>query len=93
MKTTGSPKRPPFVLSNESQKSVSQTLHEMTDQGHIPNSWTTSNLRHCFEHPSFLKAHDWLLLAGPVGKYVLQVRFCSARNALYFIENALCQQQ
>ena len=31
------------------------------------------NLQYCFDHPSYLKAHDWLLLAGPIGKYILRV--------------------
>ena len=74
LKATGNPKPYPFVLPTEAQKQVSHILSDMTDEGHIPNGWGTKNLPHCFEHPGYLKAHDWLLLAGPIGKYALQVR-------------------
>jgi hypothetical protein len=76
IKATGGPKKPAFVLPNEAQKHVSQTLSNLTSAGHIPKGWSTKSLHHCFEHPGFLKAHDWLLLAGPVGKYALQVQSC-----------------
>ena len=72
-KATVNKHKHPFVLSNEQQKQVAQTLSSIRDEGHIPIGWSTLNLQHCFEHPSYLKAHDWLLLAGPIGKYVLQV--------------------
>ena len=65
-----------FVLPNDAQKQVSKLLRDLTSEGRIPRGWSTANLHHCFAHPSFLKAHDWLLLAGPIGKYVLQVRHC-----------------
>jgi hypothetical protein len=76
LKATGSKQKYSFVLPMEAQKQVSQTLSNMTSDGHIPKGWSTANLHHCFEHPSFLKAHDWLLLAGPIGKYALQVGHC-----------------
>jgi len=77
LKTVGSKQKYPFVLPIEAQRKVSQTLRDVTSLGHIPKFWSTANLHHCFEHPSFLKAHDWLLLAGPIGKHVLQVQSCS----------------
>lgn len=81
IKATGGPKKPAFVLPNEAQKHVSQTLSNLTSAGHIPKGWSTKSLHHCFEHPGFLKAHDWLLLAGPVGKYALQVQSCYEKLA------------
>lgn len=50
------------------------TLSRLQQDGHIPKGWSTQNLQYCFAHPSYLKAHDWLLLAGPIGKYALQVK-------------------
>ena len=65
----------PFVLTKEQQSNISHTLASVRDEGaHIPRGWSSLNLQHCFAHPSWLKAHDWLLLAGPVGKYALQAR-------------------
>ena len=65
----------PFVLSKEQQSNISRTLGSIKDEGaHIPRGWSSMNLQHCFAHPSWLKAHDWLLLAGPIGKYALKAR-------------------
>ena len=76
LKAADSKQKYSFVLPNEAQKQVSEILVNLTCEGHIPKGWSTANLHHCFEHPSFLKAHDWLLLAGPIGKYILQARHC-----------------
>ena len=65
--------RLPFVLTAEQQQNVERTLGCLREEGHIPRGWSTLNLQHCFSHPSYLKAHDWLLLTGPIGKFVLQV--------------------
>ena len=64
----------PIVLSKERQNNIAVTLGSILDEGHIPKGWFTPNLQHCFAHPSWLKAHDWLLLAGPIGKYAQQAR-------------------
>lgn len=82
-------RRLPFVLTNYQQMEVARTLERIREEGHIPRGWYTVNLHHCFAHPSYLKAHDWLLLAGPIGKYVLQVSRQSSLCRFSF-EPAIC---
>lgn len=47
-------------------------LRGTTKNGHMPKGWTSTNVKHCFSNPGWLKQHEWMLLAGPLGKYALQ---------------------
>jgi hypothetical protein len=63
---------PAFVLTKQQKELVADRLANGTGTGHVPKNWSSPNVKECFEHPSYLKAHDWLLLAGPLGRYALQ---------------------
>lgn len=82
------------VLTKDQQQEVARTLERLKDEGHIPRGWYTVNLHHCFAHPSYLKAHDWLLLAGAIGKYILPVShirsFVSALCLQPFTSELVC---
>ncbi|CAL8470203.1 g9745 [Coccomyxa elongata] len=80
----GAKQKLPFVLSTEQQVAVSDTLSNITEKGHVPSGWSTVNLQHCFRNPGWLKAHDWLLLAGPIGKYALQGLLPPRQEAVLF---------
>jgi len=60
------------ALTKQRKKCVAERLSIITTHSHVPKSWSTPNLKECFEHPSYLRAHDWLLLAGSLGLYALQ---------------------
>lgn len=63
---------PGFVLTKHQKELVRQRLSTITAEGHVPKCWTSPAVEECFDHPSYLRAHDWLLLAGPLGRYALQ---------------------
>jgi hypothetical protein len=63
---------PHFLLNAEQMKKAEDRIRGTTGLGHMPRGWTSTNVKHCFSYPGFLKAHEWTLLAGPLGKYALQ---------------------
>ena len=62
----------PFVLLPAEASRADARLKAMVEEGHTPQAWAYSPLSKCFSQPSALKMHDWMLLAGPIGKYALQ---------------------
>jgi hypothetical protein len=62
-----------FIFRKEKQDHVETVLERLREDGHIPEGWSSPNLKFCFSHPSRLKSHDWHILAGPMGKYALRV--------------------
>lgn len=75
---------PAFVLTTQQKDHVRERLSSSAAKGHVPRGWTSPSVEHCFDHPSYLKAHDWLLLAGPLGRYALQGLLPAAMEATLF---------
>ena len=75
---------PAFVLTKHQRDLVTQRLASITAEGHVPKNWTSPAVESCFDHPSYLRAHDWLLLAGPLGRYALQGILPPAMEAILF---------
>lgn len=64
--------QPPFLLDTTQMDMAESRLCSTTEDGHMPKGWTSTNVKHCFSNAGWLKQHEWMLLAGPLGKYALQ---------------------
>ena len=74
----------PFVLSGEQQAIAEARLRSMKMEGHTPQAWSSTSIDQCFSMPSTLKMHDWMILAGPIGKYALQGMMGEKQRAAVF---------
>ena len=74
----------PFVLSGEEQAIAEARLTSMKADGHTPQAWSSTSIDKCFSAPGSLKMHDWLILAGPIGKYALQGMMAKKQRAAVF---------
>lgn len=74
----------PFVLSGEQQAIAEARLRSMKTEGHTPRAWSSTSIDQCFSMPSTLKMHDWMILAGPIGKYALQGMMGEKQRAAVF---------
>ena len=77
-------RQPAFLLNSRQMDVAEKRLSEATEHGHMPKGWTSTNVRHCFSNPGWLKQHEWILLAGPLGKYALQGLLPAALEAPLF---------
>ena len=61
----------PFLLSKEQKQAADQRARVMFTTGILPPAIRQSNIRWWITQPSYLKSHDWQLMAGALGAYLL----------------------
>lgn len=74
----------PFALSASQRSEAEQRTEAMFSQGLLPPAVRHSNIKWWLTQPSYLKSHDWQLLAGMVGAYLLQGFLAREQEAAVF---------
>ena len=68
-----SPRPPlPFCLTHNEVKLVIQRANNLRALGMLPSEIASTQLHLIFKTPGWLKMHDWILIIGPVMKYLLR---------------------
>ena len=61
----------PFVCSRAQIAEASRRSRALLTDGMLPSEVAYVQLHQIFRNPSFLKMHDWLVVMGPILKYLL----------------------
>ena len=62
----------PFVLSPSQKESANQRLKSVFEHGQLPSGLRPSRLWEAFDGPKSFKAHDFVLLGGPLIMYAIE---------------------
>ena len=74
----------PFVITGKDVARCAQRTRDIISCGMLPKEVAYAQLQYMFETPAFLKMHDWLIVTGPIMKYVLQDCFQPAQRKPLF---------
>lgn len=61
----------PWKTTAQGARDTEAVLRGMVRDGAAPSGIAESNMHYCLTHPSYLKTHEWFVLAGPIGKLAL----------------------
>jgi hypothetical protein len=61
----------PWKTTPQGTRDTEAVLRNMVTGGAAPPGVAESNMRYCLTHPSYLKTHEWFVIAGPIGRLAL----------------------